>query len=349
MYGVIIMKKLFFTAAAVSCAVSMLFNACALAQGRSENLEKNVERARPVSSLKVTSNAGRISVESSAGVERNGEFTGVRSSLSVDGGASGIAAGSSLELVRGGETRKGVSSSLDVEGGPARIDAESRFETTGGYGTREVTSSLSAAPPEGSSSGIGRINSTFSRNGFGGAGIFRRTPPEVLKKILQYKKIADEMIAKEPASDVWWSSYGFCTDLSGKWLPELQKRGMKAALSATDSNATPAFVICDGKEKQIFKFHVFLADRSLGTDENEIIFDPSYMQFIEGADKLAGLPKIFIGTRHDAEKLYARFRERCRVEAGDGGDPLTGSYEIKSFTELTYSYGRNAAARQTFE
>jgi hypothetical protein len=214
---------------------------------------------------------------------------------------------------------------------------------------RNIEKARPVDPSQAGSTAIGRISSTFSRSGAASAGIFRRTPPEVLKKILQYRKIADEMIAKDPSPDGWWSLYGFCTDLSGKWLPELHKRGMKAALSATDSNATRAFVICDGKEKQIFKFHVFLADRSFGTGENEILFDPSYMQFIEGADKIKGLPGIFIGTHRDAEKLFARFPEKCRVEAGDGGDPLTGRYEIKSFTELTYSYGRNAAARQTFE
>jgi hypothetical protein len=221
--------------------------------------------------------------------------------------------------------RTGIESSLSINRGEGSIGVENSFGVTKNSQIKEIRNSMGVKND-----------------------IARRMPAEVLKKIVEYRRIADEMISKEPAADGWWSSYNLCTDLSGKWLPELEKRGMKVTFSATDSNAVRANVIVNGLEQQAYKFHVFLTDSSFGTGENEIIFDPTYMQFLEGADKLKGLPKIFIGTHSDAEKLFARFKKNCRVEAGEGGDPLTGKYEIKSFTELIYSYGRSAAARQSF-
>lgn len=333
----------------VSLALLMAFSTGVFAQGKTDNIERNIEKARPVTSLKVSGGPGRISVESAAGIENKGEFTGVKSSLGVNGGPARIEAESAFDIIRGGVGQKGVSSSLDIEGGSSGVGVRSEFAASNGSDTKEISSSVSVGPSAVPGSGIGAVNSTFRRTGASVAGVFRRTPPQVLIKILQYKKIAAEMIAKQPAEHEWWSTYNYCTDLSGKWLPELQKRGMKAVLSATDSNAVRAFVIREGKEVQAYKFHVFLTDSSLGTGENEIIFDATYMQFLEGAAKLKGLPKIFIGTRHDAEKLFARYASHCRVEAAEGGDEFTGRYEIKSYTELIYSFGKNAPARQTFE
>lgn len=278
------------------------------------------------SSLDVKRADGGIRAESSFGVVRDGRLTGVESSLEVTGVEGRLKAESEFGVVRDGRS-KGIESSLSVDGSQGGLKVNSTFGANNGSKLSDIKNSLSVKPGLKGASG---------------------PSPATLKKIVEYRRIADKMIAAEPAADSWWSGFNLCTDLSGKWLPELNKLGMKATLSATDSNAVKATVIADGRERQVYKFHVFLTDGSIDTGENEIIFDPTYRQFIAGADKLKGLPLIFIGTRADAERLFGRFKKYCRVEAGEDGDPLTGRYEIKSFTELIYSYGRNAGARQSF-
>lgn len=311
---------------------ALLVSSAVFAQTAADVAERKAPRAKINSSIKIIPVPGGLEAGSSLTVTRGGERSGIESSLGVSSGTDGVRVRSSFNLIGGGEPG-GIGSSLVAARDGGDLEVRSAFSASGGKG------------------GIASVGSSLSTKKIteGASNVFRRTSPQVMKKIAQYRRIADEMIAREGDADAWWSGYNLCADLSGKWLPELEKRGMKTVLQATDTANSRSTVILDGREIQAHKFHVFLADNSLGTGENEIIFDATYRQFLEGSDKLSGIPKIFIGTRAEAERLFARFKKSCRVEAGEGGDPMTGRYETKSFTELIYSYGRNAGARQSFE
>lgn len=76
--------------------------------------------------------------------------------------------------------------------------------------------------------------------------------------------------------------------------------------------------------------------------------DPSWHQFVQGAERIPGLTQVFVGTRAQAKLLFLKLRRFARAEAGDGGDPRAGRYEPGSLVELLYGFGRNEAARVEF-
>lgn len=292
------------------------------------------------SGLEIRGGPDGLGVTSHIGLERDGRIRGIESHLNVLRDKDGLHIDSGLRHVRD-ESVSGVDSGLGVrstDGGG--LDVDSRFGLTRDGQRQGIRNDISVPGP----TQLNQLANELAGREFGTA-----ASPAQRERIAQLKSVIAEVLTREPAADAWWSGYNLCTDLSGKWLPELEAHGLKLTLQATDTNSARATVVVDGREEQVHKFHVFLADLSLGTGENEIIFDPTWQQFLAEAGRDPGLPRIFIGTRAEARSLYSMRKAYLRVEAGEGGDPRTGRYEPASLTELIYSFGRNTGARISYD
>lgn len=111
------------------------------------------------------------------------------------------------------------------------------------------------------------------------------------------------------------------------------------------------------------KTHYFLTDRTLCGPaepcENEIIVDPTYLQFFEGGECLYGagcpapeellaLPRVLVGTRGEIKAFYASLAGRIRLYA-EGLDLQAGRYDAASAASLIYSFGPNSGLRSNIE
>ena len=158
------------------------------------------------------------------------------------------------------------------------------------------------------------------------------------------------------------SAASSCEAYSQLWLNKLNtKYGYKLFYAQTAGTGT--LKMADGKTLQRVKTHVFVADRELcGNKEdcdNEIIIDPTYVQFLEpgeclygakgdvckNADYLNTYPKVLVGTHEEITKFYAANPKKIRLEAVSGLDPDTGKYAPESAALLLYSFKKNVSMR----
>lgn len=129
-----------------------------------------------------------------------------------------------------------------------------------------------------------------------------------------------------------YSFEGWCLDVSGRWLPAIEAENLRGYLQQTSS-----FHIFSIEDNKIIRspIHFFIAFNH--ETDNEIILDPTYGQFFEGAEKL-GLPRVLVAKTSDIKEIFANHAAHLRVEVPV--DELKGKYNPKEVAELLYSTGQ---------
>lgn len=156
-----------------------------------------------------------------------------------------------------------------------------------------------------------------------------------------------------------------CAAFSQIWLEKLNGSfGYKFIYAETAGMGDVA--LAAGGTARRDKTHYFLADRTLcGGGEpcdEEIIIDPTYMQFLRqgeclygesegcaGAGVLRGLPGVLVGTRAEIKAFYAALSERVRLYSAGVPDLPAGAYDAASAASLIYSFETNAGLRSNIE
>lgn len=152
-------------------------------------------------------------------------------------------------------------------------------------------------------------------------------------------EIYNSLPSKEDQAQ-WASAVGHCGDVSISWLPALLEKGFSVSFEQTDvvGKIAPEGDHFDNK------IHFFLADRTFGAKQ-EIIIDPSYLQFFQEGETLRE-PLIFIGTRDELQNFYGKHKQRMRLNVPE--DPYTGSYDLKELISFIYSFGEYEKGRTSF-
>lgn len=159
------------------------------------------------------------------------------------------------------------------------------------------------------------------------------------------------------------SAAGNCAAFSQLWLEKLNlERGYRLTYSETAGMG--GVDLAGGGTVRRDKTHYFLADRTAcgaaGPCGEEIVIDPTYLQFFEGGEclyeeagcappeELRGLPRVLAGTREEIAAFYEKLAGRVRLYA-DGLDPQAGRYDAASAASLIYSFGANSGLRSNME
>ncbi len=138
-----------------------------------------------------------------------------------------------------------------------------------------------------------------------------------------------------------YSFEGFCLDVAGLWFPHMKKAGLRGVLQQTSG---VAYLDVEGQKVQRSPTHFFIAFNP-NTPE-EIIFDPTYGQFISEASSM-NLPKVLVEKSSEIHRVYSRYAKNLRVEIV--GDESLGKYNPKQVSEALYSSGQFAKNRTSID
>ncbi len=187
-------------------------------------------------------------------------------------------------------------------------------------------------------------------------------PQNVSERVSVYRRIVETILKN---SKIPLSAARDCNGFSQLWLEELAKnRGYKLHFSQTDGNRAMRDVkLTDGTVKKDTMTHIFVADRTFCSGnkscDNEIIIDPTFVQFFEPGECLYGatdsfcatvgalksFPKVLVGTHADLVSFYSKNTALIRLRGESGSDSLTGKYSAASAVSLIYSFGPNSSIR----
>lgn len=153
--------------------------------------------------------------------------------------------------------------------------------------------------------------------------------------------VAAKLKRHDPNSDPLHSYEGYCLDFSAVWLQILNESGIKAALQQTHGVYYPKVL---GKSVQRSPTHFFVAINP--GSAGEIILDPTYGQFIAGAERL-NLTPILIAERDEVIRVYRRYVRSLRLNVFF--DEHMGLYDPREVAEMIYSFGRYSSSRSSLE
>lgn len=192
---------------------------------------------------------------------------------------------------------------------------------------------------------------SVSRNSHSAIPAWKELPKSNPERAESYRKIVNHFLmnTKEPLS-----AAGACEAFTQVWLKKLNEAHGYKLFYAETSGSGSVNVRPDTKIKQD-KTHVFVVDRSLcpnsGFCENEIIIDPTFIQFFEpgeclyenagevckNATPLKQFPTVLVGTPAMIKSFYREHQEKVRLYSLSGLDSNMGKYEGESAAELIYS------------
>ena len=173
---------------------------------------------------------------------------------------------------------------------------------------------------------------------------------ELEQKIAEYQSVLDELIQRD--SPRFYDLNGSCLDFSAPLLQELQSSGYPVQLAQTAPSEKSIYI--SGKdEKQVLtdKRHFFLVDRSLGEDQ-EIIIDPTIMQFFHKTASRVEVRKIFVGTKGSLFSFFGKNQKYARLIVPDFDnqvlDENQGHYAPGDLVCVIYSVDRCSQLRTNF-
>lgn len=166
--------------------------------------------------------------------------------------------------------------------------------------------------------------------------------PQAPIRIEEVKSFVEQRLRMKASNPTKMFSFdGYCLDYAALWLHELSSSSFKGYLQQT---AGVHFFKVDGKHILRSPTHFFIAFNPRTPDE--IILDPTYAQFISGAEQY-GLDPILIAKTSDIQKVYAQLKGRIRTQLE--ADDFIGRYDPQEAAELIYSTGAFSKNRTSFE
>lgn len=137
-----------------------------------------------------------------------------------------------------------------------------------------------------------------------------------------------------------YSFTGDCVAVSDAWTHKFKASTNFPVHQGSISGTM--FVNFAGKKQLKHVNHTFLLFNP-GT-KNEIIFDPTYGQFILDAQNISGLPRMLLKPTAEAENIFSKHVKKLRTYT-TRTDDATGSYHPTEFTEFLYGFGRYTNSR----
>lgn len=137
-----------------------------------------------------------------------------------------------------------------------------------------------------------------------------------------------------------FSFTGDCVAVSDTWTHKF-KASTKLPVYQGSISGT-MFVNVGGKKQLRDANHTFIVFNP-GT-RNEIIFDPTYGQFILDAPEISALPRMLIKPTSEAASIYSKHSKKLRIFT-TRSDDATGNYNPAEFTEFLYGFGRYSKNR----
>lgn len=175
----------------------------------------------------------------------------------------------------------------------------------------------------------------------GNSGNDERAPVQAVTLESVRDLVAAKQKKLDPNSTLLHSYEGYCLDFSVLWLQILNESGIKAALQQTHGVYYPKVL---GKSVQRSPTHFFVAINPGSADE--IILDPTYGQFIAGAERLKLTP-ILVAQRDEVIRVYRRYVRSLRLNVFF--DEHMGLYDPREVAEMIYSFGRYSSSRTSLE
>lgn len=144
-------------------------------------------------------------------------------------------------------------------------------------------------------------------------------------------------IAKQNPNEVGdlFSLSGNCVGVSDLWIHKFKSSTKLPVYSASIRGTM--YVKVGGKSLLRDGGHTFILFNP-GT-QNEIIFDPTYGQFILDAQRISDLPQMLLKPTAEVSSVYSKYSKNLRIFTTQTDD-ATGSYNPTEFTEFLYGFGR---------
>ncbi|MEN9810613.1 MAG: hypothetical protein RLZZ488_2180 [Pseudomonadota bacterium] len=137
-----------------------------------------------------------------------------------------------------------------------------------------------------------------------------------------------------------FSFTGNCVAVSDSWTHKFKANTKFPVYQGSISGTM--FVNVGGKKQLRDANHTFILFNP--GRRNEIIFDPTYGQFILDAPEISGLPRMLLKPTAEAPSIYFKHSKNLRIFT-TLTDDATGHYNPAEFTEFLYGFGRYSKNR----
>lgn len=166
-------------------------------------------------------------------------------------------------------------------------------------------------------------------------------------KIKSYREFLAKLIQRQ--DEKFYDLNGNCAAFAGRVLEVLQSEGFPVQFAQTAPSSKSIYLqVADGSSFLADKIHFFVVDRELG-DGQEIIIDPTVMQFFDKRNDSVEVRKIFVGTRADLLSFYSQNRKvarfRVSADSDEAIDPNQGAYDPEDLVCVIYSVNECAHTR----
>jgi hypothetical protein len=150
--------------------------------------------------------------------------------------------------------------------------------------------------------------------------------------------VAEILKTRPPELKSWFCRWGWCDTHAWQMMNALNSR-LGSGFSSVDVMHFPSArkFLWIKESKRVS--HVFVVKKIEG---EEIIIDPTYLQFLGGGLGL-DLPTVFIGTRQGLVDLFERHRDLVTPQFRPS---VSKPLDIPEFVDQTWGYGNYANSRQ---